>query len=125
MILPIYASLERLDARLIEAAKDLYASARAGLPAGDAAALGAGDRRRHAAHLHPGRRRLRQRPVPRRRQQPDDRQRDPVALPEAGATIPSAAALSFVLMALIMVVVVIYIRFAGSEALMGEEAART
>ena len=28
MILPIYASLERIDARLIEAAKDLYASAR-------------------------------------------------------------------------------------------------
>ena len=25
MILPIYASLERIDARLIEAAKDLYA----------------------------------------------------------------------------------------------------
>ena len=35
---------------------------------------------------------------------------------------PSAAALSFVLMALIMIVVMIYIRFAGSEALMGEEA---
>ena len=28
MILPIYASLERIDLRLIEAAKDLYASAR-------------------------------------------------------------------------------------------------
>ncbi len=28
MILPIYASLERIDRRLIEAAKDLYASAR-------------------------------------------------------------------------------------------------
>ena len=27
MVLPIYASLERLDLRLIEAAKDLYASA--------------------------------------------------------------------------------------------------
>jgi spermidine/putrescine transport system permease protein len=36
---------------------------------------------------------------------------------------PAAAALSFVLMALIMVAVIIYIRFAGSEALMGEEAA--
>jgi spermidine/putrescine transport system permease protein len=35
---------------------------------------------------------------------------------------PSAAALSFVLMALILAAVVIYIRFAGSEALMGEEA---
>jgi hypothetical protein len=30
--------------------------------------------------------------------------------------------LSFVLMAVIMVVVFIYIRFAGSESLMGEEA---
>ena len=36
---------------------------------------------------------------------------------------PAAAALSFVLMALILIVVFIYIRFAGSEALMGEEAA--
>jgi spermidine/putrescine transport system permease protein len=35
---------------------------------------------------------------------------------------PAAAALSFVLMAVIMVVVFIYIRFAGSESLMGEEA---
>jgi len=38
------------------------------------------------------------------------------------ADYPAAAALSFVLMALIMIFVVIYIRFAGSEALMGEEA---
>jgi spermidine/putrescine transport system permease protein len=38
------------------------------------------------------------------------------------ADYPSAAALAFVLMALIMVAVVIYIRFAGTEALMGEEA---
>ena len=36
---------------------------------------------------------------------------------------PAAAALSFVLMAIILVIVLIYIRFAGSEALMGEEAA--
>ena len=35
---------------------------------------------------------------------------------------PAAAALSFVLMAVIMVIVFVYIRFAGSEALMGEEA---
>jgi spermidine/putrescine transport system permease protein len=38
------------------------------------------------------------------------------------ADYPSAAALAFVLMVLIMVAVVVYIRFAGSEALMGEEA---
>ena len=38
---------------------------------------------------------------------------------------PTAAALSFILMAVIMAVVVIYIRFAGSEALMGEEEEAT
>ncbi len=35
---------------------------------------------------------------------------------------PDAAALSFVLLVVIMAVVLIYIKFAGSEALMGEEA---
>jgi spermidine/putrescine transport system permease protein len=35
---------------------------------------------------------------------------------------PAAAALSFVLMAVIMFVVIVYVRIAGSEALMGEEA---
>ena len=37
---------------------------------------------------------------------------------------PAAAALSFVLMALILIAVIVYIRFAGTEALMGEEAGR-
>ena len=37
---------------------------------------------------------------------------------------PQAAALSFVLMATMLAVVFVYIRFAGSEALMGEEAER-
>src|SRR6201992_4117498 len=36
---------------------------------------------------------------------------------------PAGAALSFVLMAVILIIVLIYIRFAGSEALMGEEGA--
>ena len=51
MALPLYVSLEAIDARLLEAAKDLYASG-AGVPEGDAA-LGARDRRRHAADVHP------------------------------------------------------------------------
>ena len=38
---------------------------------------------------------------------------------------PTAAALSFTLMAAILVAVFIYIRFAGSEALMGDEAEET
>src|SRR6201996_7640117 len=49
----------------------------------DLPALTAGRRRRHAAHLHPRGRRLRQRGIPRRRQQLDDRQRHPKALPDA------------------------------------------
>jgi spermidine/putrescine transport system permease protein len=121
MILPIYASLERIDVRLIEAAKDLYSSAaqsfwRVTLPlsapgivagtlltfipaAGDyvnAYFLGGAGNRMIGNVIQ--------------------------SLYLSQADYPSAAALSFVLMALIMVAVVIYIRFAGSEALMGEEA---
>ena len=121
MILPLYASLERIDVRLIEAAKDLYSSAaqafwRVTLPlsapgivagtlltfipaAGDyvnAQFLGGAGNRMIGNVIQ--------------------------SLYLSQADYPSAAALSFVLMALIMVVVVVYIRFAGSEALMGEEA---
>jgi spermidine/putrescine transport system permease protein len=121
MILPIYASLERIDVRLIEAAKDLYSSApqsfwRVTLPlsapgivagtlltfipaAGDyvnAQFLGGVGNRMIGNVIQ--------------------------SLYLSQADYPSAAALSFVLMALIMVAVVVYIRFAGSEALMGEEA---
>lgn len=121
MILPIYASLERIDVRLIEAAKDLYSSAaqsfwRVTLPlsapgivagtlltfipaAGDyvnAQILGGTGNRMIGNVIQ--------------------------SLYLSQADYPSAAALSFVLMALIMVAVVIYIKFAGSEALMGEEA---
>ena len=121
MILPIYASLERIDVRLIEAGKDLYASAtqaflRVTLPlsmtgvvagvlltfipaAGDyvnAQFLGGVGNRMIGNVIQ--------------------------SLYLSQSNYPSAAALSFVLMALIMVAVVIYIRFAGSEALMGEEA---
>jgi len=122
MILPIYASLERIDVRLIEAAKDLYSSAaqsfwRVTLPlsapgivagtlltfipaAGDyvnAQFLGGAGNRMIGNVIQ--------------------------SLYLTQSDYPSAAALSFVLMALIMIAVVIYIRFAGSEALMGEEAA--
>jgi len=121
MVLPLYASLDRIDEGLLEAAKDLYASSwaafrRVTLPlsmpgivagtlltfipaAGDyvnAFFLGGANNKMigntiQALYLN---------------------QRD----------YPTAAALSFVLMALIMVAFLIYIRFAGSESLMGEEA---
>jgi spermidine/putrescine transport system permease protein len=121
MVLPLYASLERIDVRLIEASKDLYASAaqsflRVTLPlsapgivagtlltfipaAGDyvnAQFLGGVGNRMIGNVIQ--------------------------SLYLSQSDYPSAAALSFVLMALIMIAVVIYIRFAGSEALMGEEA---
>jgi spermidine/putrescine transport system permease protein len=124
MVLPLYASLERIDKSLLEAANDLYASSREAfvrvtlplsLPGVVAGTLltfipAAGDYV-NAFFLGATNNHM------------------------IGNTIqslylnvrdyPTAAALSFVLMALIMVAVVIYIRFAGSEAIMGEEAEAT
>ncbi|MDX6589426.1 MAG: spermidine/putrescine transport system permease protein [Solirubrobacterales bacterium] len=121
MVLPIYASLERIDERLIEAAKDLYASSakaflRVTLPlsapgvvagtlltfipaSGDyvnAQFLGGTSNQMIGNVIQ--------------------------SLYLKQTDYPAAAALSFVLMAIIMIVVFVYIRFAGSEALMGEEA---
>ena len=122
MVLPIYASLERLDTRLVEAAKDLYSNAGTaffkvtlplsapGVVAGtlltfipatgdyvNAAFLGGTDNQMIGNVIQ--------------------------SLYLKQSDYPAAAALSFVLMAIILVIVLIYIRFAGSEALMGEEAA--
>jgi spermidine/putrescine transport system permease protein len=120
MILPIYASLERIDRSLIEAAKDLYASAATafrkvtlpltapGIVAGvlltfipafgdyiNAQLLGSPNQfmignRIQSLYLN-------------------DR------------NYPEAAALSFLMMAAVLIVVLLYIRAAGTEALMGEE----
>jgi spermidine/putrescine transport system permease protein len=123
MVLPIYASLERMDRTLIEAAKDLYASARGafwrvtlplsapGVVAGTLLTFipAAGDYV-NAFYLGGSQQAM----IGNRIQSLYLFERD----------YPTAAALSFVLMAVILVVVFIYIRFAGSEALMGEEARR-
>jgi spermidine/putrescine transport system permease protein len=123
MILPIYASIERLDLGLIEAAKDLYSSSTQaflrvtlpltapGIVAGglltfipafgdyvNAAILGGTNQamignRIQSLYLF---------------------QRD----------YPEAAALSFLMMALIIVVVLLYIRLAGTEAFIGEKEER-
>ena len=61
MVLPLYASLEKIDLRLIEAGKDLYADGVHVVPQDHAAAVHAGPRRGHAADVHPGRGRLHQR----------------------------------------------------------------
>jgi spermidine/putrescine transport system permease protein len=121
MILPIYASLERIDVSLIEAAKDLYSSASAafwrvtlplsapGIVAGTLLTFipAAGDYIN--AEFLGG---TNQSMIGNVIQSLYLELRD----------FPAAAALSFTLMALIFIAVVAYIRFAGSEALMGEEA---
>ena len=59
MILPLYATLAKMDPALLEAASDLGASPQAGVLAGDVSAVAAGRRRRRAALLHSDRRRVR------------------------------------------------------------------
>jgi len=120
MVLPIYASLERIDGRMIEAAKDLYSSATQafwrvtfpisapGVVAGtlltfipavgdyvNAAFLGGTNQSMIGNSIRSLYIDLRE--------------------------YPTAAALSFILMATILILVLIYIRFAGSESLMGDE----
>jgi spermidine/putrescine transport system permease protein len=120
MILPIYAGLERLDRRLIEAAKDLYASSASafwrvtlplsapGIVAGvlltfipavgdyvNAFFLG-GPNQAMIGNAIQGRY---------------------LQL----ADYPTASALSFILMALLLAAVLVYFRAAGSTALMGDD----
>jgi spermidine/putrescine transport system permease protein len=80
MALPLYVSLEQIDARLLEAAKDLYASPtqaflRVTLP------LSRPECRGDAPHLHPGGRRLHQRRAARHAEADDDRERHPGEVP--------------------------------------------
>jgi spermidine/putrescine transport system permease protein len=120
MVLPIYASLERIDINLIEAAKDLYSSAtqaffRVTLPISAPGVVAgtlltfipaAGD---YVNVIFLGS--SNQSMVGNAIQSLYLQLRD----------YPTAAALAFILMFVILMVVVVYIRFAGSEALMGEE----
>ena len=56
MALPIYVSLEQMDPRLLEAAKDLYASSTQAFLRVTLPLSAPGDRGGDAAHVHPGRR---------------------------------------------------------------------
>jgi spermidine/putrescine transport system permease protein len=119
MILPIYASLERIDLSLIEAARDLYASARQafvrvtlplttpGIVAGvlltfipafgdyvNAQLLGSPNQFMLGNKIQ--------------------------SLYLSDRNYPEAAALSFLMMAAVLIVVLVYIRAAGTEAFMGE-----
>jgi spermidine/putrescine transport system permease protein len=120
MILPIYASLERIDRSLIEAAKDLYASSRQaflrvtlpltmpGVVAGvlltfipafgdyiNAEFLGGANNTMIGNKIQS------------------------TYLEESN--YPEAAALSFLMMAAVLIAVLVYIRLAGTEAFVGEE----
>ena len=123
MILPIYASLERIDQSLIEAAKDLYSSARTAfwkvtLPI-SAPGIVAGTLLTFIPAVG-----------------------DYINAEILGGTgtamignviqsqyletrnYPEAAALSFVMMVAILIVVLIYLRLAGTGAFMGDEDER-
>jgi spermidine/putrescine transport system permease protein len=120
MILPIYASLERIDLNLVEAAKDLYASSRQafqkvtlpltapGIVAGclltfipafgdyvNAQLLGSPNQFMIGNFIQ--------------------------SLYLSERDYPEAAALSFLMMGAVLIVVLVYIRVAGTEAFMGEE----
>jgi spermidine/putrescine transport system permease protein len=120
MILPIYASLERMDTSLVEAAKDLYSSSRQaflrvtlplsmpGVVAGTLLTFIPATGDYINAQFLGG---AQQAMIGNVIQSLYLKQTD----------YPAAAALSFILMAVMLLIVFIYIRFAGSEALMGEE----
>jgi spermidine/putrescine transport system permease protein len=125
MILPLYANLERLDLGLVEAAKDLYSSSRQaflrvtlpltmpGIVAGVLLTFIPAFGDYINAQLLGG---TQQAMIGNVIQSLYLNQRN----------YPEAAALSFLMMALILAVVTAYIRFAGTGAFMGdeEEAAR-
>jgi len=120
MILPLYASLERLDGRLIEAAKDLYSSSwqafrrvtipltMPGIIAGVLLTFIPAFGDYINAQLLGG---PQQAMVGNVIQNLYLNQRN----------YPEAAALSFLMMALILIVVSLYIRFAGIGAFMGDD----
>ncbi len=124
MILPIYAVLERLDSRLIEVAKDLYSSPRSaflkvtlplsapGVVAGVLLTFipAVGDYVN--AYFLGG---------PNQAMIGNVIQGQYLEL----SNYPVAAALSFVLMALIMIGVLVYLRLAGTGALIGDEESAT
>jgi spermidine/putrescine transport system permease protein len=120
MVLPLYANLERLDLRLVEAAKDLYSSSRAaflrvtlpltmpGIVAGVLLTFIPAFGDYVNAQLLGG---TQQAMVGNVIQSLYLNQRD----------YPEAAALSFVMMAVILAIVLAYIRLAGTGAFMGDE----
>ena len=77
MVLPLYASLDKIDPRLIEAVGRPLRTPGGRVLQGHLAAVAAGRRLGDAAHLHPGGRRLHQRRAARLARPADDRRHDP------------------------------------------------
>jgi spermidine/putrescine transport system permease protein len=121
MILPVYASLERIDPRMLEAGYDLYGTRRAvftrvtlplaapGIVAGSLLTFipAAGDFI-NAELLGTPRQAMIGNVIQSRFLELTD--------------YPTAAALSFILMALVLIVVLVWARVVGTESLMGTEA---
>lgn len=124
MILPLYTSIDTLDRRLIEAAKDLYASSKTaflkvtlpltapGIVAGTLLTFIPASGDYVNAYFLGGRNQAMIGNVIQSNYL-------------VTSNYPDAAALAFILMVIILILVMIYIRFAGSEALMGDEASTT
>jgi len=124
MVLPLYASLERLDQRFIEASKDLYASSRQtfiritlpltmpGIIAGILLCFipASGDYV-NSTFLGGTNQAMIGNVIQSKYLVVND--------------YPEAAAISFTLLLLILIALLAYIKFAGSEALMGDEEERT
>jgi spermidine/putrescine transport system permease protein len=123
MILPLYAALERIDGRLLEAGSDLYGNRRSvftrvtlplSMPGVVAGVLltfipAAGDFV-NAALLGSPKQTMIGNVIQSRYLEVND--------------YPTAAALSFMLMAIILVLVAVWAKIAGTESLMGAETAR-
>ena len=112
--LPLYVALERIDKRLVEAAKDLYAIAGSRRSEGRAAAVVPGAVRGARPDVRAGDGRLRE--LERARVGPDDdgRPDHPDEVPDGGR-LPEAAALSVILMLGMLVIALVYARALGTE----------
>ena len=115
MTLPLYASLDKVDYRLIEAAGDLYSSPFTGfrkvtfplsLPGVVSGTL---------LTFIPGERRLHQRGVAGDAQAVHGREPDPVGVPDR-AQLPARRDLSIILMVIVVLMVVVYVRRAGTRS---------
>ena len=83
MILPIYVSLEKIDVAPRRGGQGPVLDVDRRLPQDRVPAVAPRSVRRHAAHVHPGERRLRQPALPRQSEHDDDRQLDPGPVPRA------------------------------------------